>query len=169
MKKIFLIILFKILFLNSSYACIILNVPIGSDVIQAAEKFDFLTKYNPEVYGQEYSVKYKNHAVDFCENAGFDVTELEVTVYDSKIAAIRLTSSKKESNEVYNFAKNFVSDPGNEAQDKNWLGSVNLSIGSLFIIYGTYKERGLITEALLISNDQMMDYISGEDVIEADW
>ena len=86
-------------------------------------------------------------------------------VFDSKIAAINLVSSD-EKNEVYNFTKNKINDPGIEAQKKDWQGIIDLSVGDLIIIYGKYLKNNIIYESLEITNSDMRNYVYGEHVIE---
>ena len=144
-------------------------MPIGTPISKAEQTFSFLTSYDPASIEEKSSVKNLDNAADYCENEGFDNTEIEVIVYDSKIAAINFISSDAKKNEIYNFTKNKISDPGIEAQKNNWQGVVDLSIGSLFITYGKYLKRGKIYESLEITNDQMINYVYGEQVTQAIW
>ena len=169
MKKLILFLFLNFLLLNKSLACELLNVPIGTPISKAEQTFSFLTSYDPASIEEKSSIKYLDHAADYCENDGFDNTEIEVIVYDSKIAAINFISSDAKKNEIYNFTKAKISDPGIEAQKNNWQGVVDLSIGSLFITYGKYLKRGKIYESLEITNDQMINYVYGEQVTQAIW
>mgnify|MGYP005697488143 FL=1 len=62
--------------------------------------------------------------------------------------------------------KNNINDPGDEVKKDNWLGYKDLSIGSLMMFYTKMKERGEIVEVLEITNSQMVDFTTGEDIIE---
>ena len=107
-KKIFLYSIFIFFIFNSSFACQLLNVPIGSNVTSAAATFDFLDDYNQEAYGENSSAKYEEYAADFCDGSDLKETDLEVIIYQSKIAAINLINSDQENNNlVYEFAKKF--------------------------------------------------------------
>lgn len=166
-KKIFIKILFFLLFSSSSFACSILQVPIGTPVSTAEQTFDFLSTHNSEIYGTKYSAKYYSYAIDYCEGSSLENADLEVIVYDSKIAGINLFSTDSEfKNEIYEFVKNNISDPGDEVKKDNWLGYKDLSIGSLMMFYTKMKERGEIVEVLEITNSQMVDFTTGEDIIE---
>ena len=92
-KKIFLYSIFIFFIFNSSFACQLLNVPIGSNVTSAAATFDFLDDYNQEAYGENSSAKYEEYAADFCDGSDLKETDLEVIIYQSKIAAINLINS----------------------------------------------------------------------------
>jgi hypothetical protein len=101
------------------------------------------------------------------EEFWLDNADLEVIVYDSKIAGINLFSTDSEfKGEIYEFVKNNISDPGDEVKKDNWLGFKDLSIGSLMMFYTKMKERGEIVEVLEITNSQMVDFTTGEDIIE---
>lgn len=165
MKNFFLFILVYLSLLNNSFACGLLNVPIGTPVSTAVQTFEFLTNYDAESVEEDYSIKYLDYAIDYCEDGGFIETEIEVIVFDSKIAAINLVSSD-EKNEVYNFTKNRINDPGIEAQKKDWQGIIDLSVGDLIIIYGKYLKNNIIYESLEITNSDMRNYVYGEHVIE---
>ena len=119
-KKIFLYSIFIFFIFNSSFACQLLNVPIGSNVTSAAATFDFLDDYNQEAYGENSSAKYEEYAADFCDGSDLKETDLEVIIYQSKIAAINLINSDQENNNlVYEFAKNFIKDPTQSIYQQN--------------------------------------------------
>jgi len=167
LKKIFLSIFLVLLIFSKSIACEILNVPIGTPVNTAVETFDFLTKYNEESYEEGDAILYKEYANEFCEQGEFKNTELEIVIYSSKIAAIRLVSPiVDQSIEVYRFTKNFIKDPGDKTQNKNWKGYVDLSIGDLNIWYSKLNKKGLPHEVLTITSSEMSNWISGEHLIE---
>ena len=95
----------------------------------------------------------------------FKNTELQVVVYDSKVAAIRLISEiKDQPKEVYTFTKNFVKDPALDHYTK-LKGVADLSIGDLKINYAKHKINGLLHEILEITSEEMSEWISGEHVI----
>ena len=166
MKKIFLYSIFIFFIFNSSFACQLLNVPIGSNITSAAAIFDFLDDYNQETYGENNSAIYEDYAADFCDGSDLKETDLEVLVYQSKIAAINLINSDQENNNlIYEFVKNFIKDPGKQIKNKTWTGYVNLSIGNLIITYSKTNVRGEIFEYLEISNPEMFDYTIDEEVI----
>ena len=144
-----------------------LTVPIGSPVSDAQNTFNFLKGYNAELFGTKISVRYKVYAIDYCEDSGLENADLEVIVYDAKIAGINIISSTSEiKNEIYEFVKNNIGDPGNEAKDDNWIGYKNLSIGSLIMMYSKMEIRGEVFELLEITNSEMIDYRSDERVID---
>ena len=95
-------------------------------------------------------------------------SDLEVIVYNSKIAGINLINSHNENrNEIYEFVKNFISDPGSEAKNNSWTGYKNLSIGDLIITYGKTEIANEIIEYLEITNAEMFDFTLGERVMNA--
>ena len=95
MKKVFFKILFLLLFLpNHSFACALLQVPIGSQVSAASATFDFLDLHNSEAYGKDSSAKYIYDALEYCEGSSLENTDLEVIIYDSKVAGINLVSAE---------------------------------------------------------------------------
>ncbi len=166
-KKLFLKILFLIFFSSSSFACPLLSVDIGTPVRDAQNTFEFLMLYKSELFEKGHSAKYQAYAADYCENSNLENTDLEVIIYDSKVAGINLISTDSEiKNEIYNFVKNNISDPGSEAEKENWVGYKDLSLGNLVIMYSKISIRDEIFEVLEITNPQMMDYTTGEEVIE---
>ena len=93
--------------------------------------------------------------------------DLEVIVYDSKIAGINIIVSNSEiKNEIYEFVKNNIGDPGDEVKNDNWIGYKNLSIGSLIMMYSKMEILGDVFELLEITNPEMIDYRSDERVID---
>ena len=167
MKKIFIKFLFFLFFTSYSYACSLLSVPIGSPVSTAQNTFTFLSNYNAKLIGTKISVRYKVYALDYCEGSNLENADLEVIVYDSKIAGINIIVSNSEiKNEIYEFVKNNISDPGDEVKDDNWIGYKNLSIGSLIMMYSKMKILGDVFEVLEITNSEMIDYRSDERVID---
>ena len=155
------------LFLSSySLACSILQVPIGSTVDNAKDTFDFLDIHNSEAYGKDVSVLYRNYAIDYCEGSPLENVDLEVIVHDSRIASINLFSDSEFKNEVYDFTKNFISDPGEDAKNENWTGLKDLSIGGLNVYYSKTKLGEEIFEILEITNEEMINYPTDEKLLE---
>ena len=166
MRKILLSSLFFIFFTSHSYSCSLLSVPIGTPVTTAENTFTFLRNYNAEIFGKK-TVRYKSYAIDYCEGSNLENADLEVIVYDSKIAGINIVTSDPEiKNEIYEFVKNNISDPGEEVKSDNWIGYKDLSIGSLIMIYNKMEMIGKVFELLEITNSQMIDYRSDERVID---
>ena len=64
MKNIFIKLLFFIFFSSTSYACALLQVPIGSTVNSAQNTFDFLSGHNSTVYGEYVTARYNVFAID---------------------------------------------------------------------------------------------------------
>ena len=167
MQKFFSKIVFFIFFSSSSFACPLLSVDIGTPVRDAQNTFEFLMAYKPDVYGKVYSAKYHAYAADYCEGSNLENTDLEVIIYDSKVAGINLVSTDSEiKNEIFNFVKNNIADPGSDAEKEDWVGYKDLSLGNLIIMYSKIDIRDEIFEVLEISNPQMMAYTIGEEVIE---
>ena len=118
-KKIFLYSIFIFFIFNSSFACQLLNVPIGSNVTSAAATFDFLDDYNQEAYGENSSAKYEEYAADFCDGSDLKETDLEVIIYQSKIAAINLINSDQENNNLVYVAGN-LGIAGYDSELEEW-------------------------------------------------
>ena len=167
-KKIYLYIILLIFFTNKSFACQLLNVPIGTNVSSAVSTFEFIDAYSADLYGDEFSAKYEDYAQEYCEGSSLKNSDLEVIVYKSKIAGINLVNSHNNSkNEIYEFVKSFISDPGSETKSNNWTGYKNLSIGELLIFYGKTKIANETIEYLEITNPEMIDFTIGERVMNA--
>ena len=167
MKKTFISFLFFLFFTSHSYACALLQVPIGTPVSVAKGTFDFLDSYSSQTYGKNTSARFSNYAIDYCENSPLENADLEVIVYDSKIAGINLISSDSEfKKEIYEFTKYNITDPGEEFSNENYLGYKDISIGGLLILYTRLELRDEIVEVLEITNNQMSDYTIGEEIID---
>ena len=167
MKKILVSILLSSLVFSKSIACEILNVPIETPVEIAVQKFDFLDTYDEKNFEPKTSVIYDESASDYCSSGGFKNTTLEVMIFESKVALIKLTSPKKNQlNEVYKFTRDFIQDPGDESQQPNWTGYVDLSVGNLLIWYSRVNKFGNPYETLEITNTNMEKFIAGEHVEE---
>ena len=167
MKKILVSILLSSLVFSKSIACEILNVPIETPVEIAVQKFDFLDTYDEKNFEPKTSVIYDESASDYCSSGGFKNTTLEVMIFESKVALIKLTSPKKNQlNEVYKFTRDFIQDPGDESQQPNWTGFVDLSVGNLLVWYSRAEQLGYSFETLEITNANMEKYIEGEHVEE---
>tara|TARA_B100000161_G_C33479927_1_gene382049 strand:- start:303 stop:812 length:510 start_codon:yes stop_codon:yes gene_type:complete len=165
-KKIFVKFLFFLFFSSYSFACSILQVPIGSTIDTARNTFDFLDIHNSEAYGKDVSVLYRSYAIDYCEGSSLENVDLEVIVYDSRIASINLFSDSEFKNEVYNFTKDYISNPGEEAKNEFWTGLKDLSVGGLNIYYSKTKLGEEIFEILEITNQEMINYPVDEKLIE---
>ena len=69
------------------------------------ETFDFLDLNNSEAYGENFSAKYVYGASEYCEGSALENSDLEVIVYNSKIAGINLVNSHSNSkNEIFYFS-----------------------------------------------------------------
>ena len=167
MKRIFLKFLIFLFFSSSAFACSLLQVPIGTPVSVAQGTFEFLEGHNNNNYGLNLSARYLDSAIDYCEGSQLENADLEVIIYDNKVASITLASTDFEyKDEVYEFAKSNIGDPGAEVKNENWTGFKDLSIGDLLIYYSRIKERGEIVEILKITNREMLDYTIDEQVID---
>ena len=167
MKRIFLKFLIFLFFSSSSFACSILQVPIGTTVPVAKVTFEFLDMHNNENYGKDVAARYIESALDYCEGSQLENADLEVIVYDNKVASITLASTDIEfKDEIYEFAKSNIGDPGVEVKGENWTGFRDLSLGNLLIYYSKIKERDEIVEILKITNSEMIDYTIDEQVVD---
>ncbi len=166
-KKIVLSVLLSFIMISKSISCEILNVPIETPVDIAIQKFDFLDKYEEKNFAPQTSVVYDESASEYCSSGEFKNTILEVMIYESKVAHIKLISPKKNQlNEVYKFTRNFIQDPGDESQQPNWTGYIDLSVGNLLIWYSRVDKLGYPYETLEITNTNMEKFIAGEQVEE---
>ena len=91
-------------------------------------------------------------------------TDLEVVVYNNKVASITLVSTMTNSKWIYEFAKYIL--VGEEALGENWIGFKDLSVGDLLIYYSKIEERGEIAEILKITNSEMVDFTIDEQVMD---
>ena len=56
MKKFYLYTIFLLFLFNNSFACQLLNVPIGTNINTAAQTFEFVDTYEEGAYEEEASV-----------------------------------------------------------------------------------------------------------------
>ena len=167
MKIIFLKFLIFLFFSNSAFACSLLQVPIGTPVSVAQGTFEFLEGHNNNNYGLNLSARYLDSAIDYCEGSQLENADLEVIIHNNKVASITLVSTDSDfKDEIYEFAKSNVGDPGPEVKGENWTGFKDLSVGSLLIYYSRIKERGEIAEILKITNREMLDFTIDEQIID---
>ena len=164
----FIIVAFLVLISQSkAYACSILNVDIGTSVSAASEKFDFLETFDPDAYGDIYSVRFTMSAKDYCEDSNLENADLEVIVYNSQIAGINVLSwDPNIKNEIYDFANNFIGSVGEDLK-KDTAGIKDLSLGNLIIVYSKYEHQEQIHELLEITNGQFSNYVIGEEILDA--
>jgi hypothetical protein len=145
----------------------LLQVPIGTPIYLAKGTFEFLEGHNNNNYGLNLSARYLDSAIDYCEGSQLENADLEVIIHNNKVASITLVSTDSDfKDEIYEFAKSNVGDPGPEVKGENWTGFKDLSVGSLLIYYSRIKERGEIAEILKITNREMLDFTIDEQVID---
>ena len=163
-----IILLFLVLITQSkAYACSILNVDIGTSVNVAKEKFDFLETFDSSTYGDDFSVRYTVPAKDYCEDSNLENADLEVIVYNSQIAGINVLSwDPNIKNEIYNFTNSFIGSIGEDLKNDR-AGLKDLSLGNLLIIYSKYEHQEQIHELLEITNNQLSNYVVGEQILDA--
>ena len=163
-----IILLFLVLITQSkAYACSILNVDIGTSVNVAKEKFDFLETFDSSTYGDDFSVRYTVPAKDYCEDSNLENADLEVIVYNSQIAGINvLYWDPNIKNEIYDFTNSFIGSIGEDLKNDR-AGLKDLSLGNLLIIYSKYEHQEQIHELLEITNNQLSNYVVGEQILDA--
>ncbi len=163
-----IILLFLVLITQSkAYACSILNVDIGTSVNVAKEKFDFLETFDSSTYGDDFSVRYTVPAKDYCEDSNLENADLEVIVYNSQIAGINILSwDPNIKNEIYDFTNSFIGSIGEDLKNDR-AGLKDLSLGNLLIIYSKYEHQEQIHELLEITNNQLSNYVVGEQILDA--
>ena len=163
-----IILLFLVLITQSkAYACSILNVDIGTSVNVAKEKFDFLETFDSSTYGDDFSVRYTVPAKDYCEDSNLENADLEVIVYNSQIAGINVLSCDPNiKNEIYDFTNSFIGSIGEDLKNDR-AGLKDLSLGNLLIIYSKYEHQEQIHELLEITNNQLSNYVVGEQILDA--
>ena len=121
-------------------------------------------KYTPT---RQETTKINNQAKDYCEESSLENADLEVIIYNSQIAGINVLSwDPNIKNEVYNFTNSFIGSLGSELE-KDRAGFKNLSLGNLLIVYSKYEHQEQIYEVLEITNNQLKDFVVGEQVLEA--
>ena len=168
MMRNIIIFLFLVLITQSkAYACSILNVDIGTSVNVAKEKFDFLETFDSSTYGDDFSVRYTVPAKDYCEDSNLENADLEVIVYNSQIAGINVLSwDPNIKNEIYDFTNSFIGSIGEDLKNDR-AGLKDLSLGNLLIIYSKYEHQEQIHELLEITNNQLSNYVVGEQILDA--
>ena len=111
-----------------------------------------------------YNVDEKGYYGDF--GGAFIPEMLYPNVAELRENYLKISSDPDFKNEVYEFVKNNISDPGDEVKRDNWIGYKDLSIGSLIMIYSKIEMIGKVFEFLEITNSEMMDYTSSDEIID---
>ena len=133
----------------------------------AKEKFDFLETFDSSTYGDDFSVRYTVPAKDYCEDSNLENADLEVIVYNSQIAGINILSwDPNIKNEIYDFTNSFIGSIGEDLKNDR-AGLKDLSLGNLLIIYSKYEHQEQIHELLEITNNQLSNYVVGEQILDA--
>ena len=100
MRKFYLYIIFLLFIFNKSFACQLLNVPIGSNINTAIQTFEFVDTYDAKGYEEEASVVFFDYAEDFCDGSNLKDTELEVIIHKSKVAGINLVNIDQNNKKI---------------------------------------------------------------------
>ena len=167
MKNLIILLFLVLITQSKAYACSILNVDIGTSVNVAKEKFDFLESFDSSTYGDDFSVRYTVPAKDYCEDSNLENADLEVIVYNSQIAGINVLSwDPNIKNEIYDFTNSFIGSIGEDLKNDR-AGLKDLSLGNLLIIYSKYEHQEQIHELLEITNNQLSNYVVGEQILDA--
>ncbi len=167
MKNLIILLFLVLITQSKAYACSILNVDIGTSVNVAKEKFDFLETFDSSTYGDDFSVRYTVPAKDYCEDSNLENADLEVIVYNSQIAGINVLSwDPNIKNEIYDFTNSFIGSIGEDLKNDR-AGLKDLSLGNLLIIYSKYEHQEQIHELLEITNNQLSNYVVGEQILDA--
>ena len=167
MRNIIILLFLVLISQSKAYACSILNVDIGTSVNVAKEKFDFLETFDSSTYGDDFSVRYTVPAKDYCEDSNLENADLEVIVYNSQIAGINVLSwDPNIKNEIYDFTNSFIGSIGEDLKNDR-AGLKDLSLGNLLIIYSKYEHQEQIHELLEITNNQLSNYVVGEQILDA--
>mgnify|MGYP001252975141 CR=1 FL=1 len=172
MKKIIqisFVLIALISFNKNVYACDAINVPIGSKVSDAETTLDFIDNDVENSDEDSSPVQFQANTIDYCPNSNLDNTKLYVVVFNSMIAGIRVETldPKVEKNQIYEFVKHNYGSIDSEPTKKNWTGYKEINQPGRLILYGKYKMDNEIYETLDISTEELIDYMSGEDLIES--
>ena len=173
MKKIIQIsvVFIALIFFNKNvFACDAINIPIGTKVSQAESILDFIDSDTGENSDEDASpVQFQANTIDYCPNSNLENTKLYVVVFNSVIAGIRVETldPKLEKNKIYEFVKHNYGSIDSEPTKENWTGYKEINQPGRLILYGKYKMNNEIYETLDISTEELIDYMSGEDLIES--
>jgi len=167
----FLVILLTILFFNKhAFSCDALNIKIGTEISQASEIFSFLENHEENYPEKDEPLRYDDPTSFHCPGTELDKTEIQIFVYNSKIAGIKLitNNSTEENKQIYNYTKNKYGNLGNEVTKKGWTGLKVLKYDIDVVLYSKMKNLFGVVEELYISTKEFAEHINYEGEIRTD-
>lgn len=169
--KLILIAMSLFSFNKNAFSCDALNISIGEDFSKASEVIDVIEEYVKEDYEEYATVEYEDNTMYYCPDIGLDNTVLKVFIYESKVAGIRLETwdPSIEKNKIYEYAKSVYGNLEAEVKGDDWIGYKDISSGGKKIYYSKHKEIDGTYETLDISNEELIRFTVGEDVIQANY
>tara|TARA_B100000029_G_scaffold516204_1_gene627630 strand:- start:985 stop:1509 length:525 start_codon:yes stop_codon:yes gene_type:complete len=169
--KLILIAMSLFSFNKNAFSCDALNISIGEDFSKASKVIDVIEEYVKEDYEEYVTVEYEDNTMYYCPDIGLDNTILKVFIYESKLAGIRLETwdPSIEKNKIYEYAKTVYGNLEAEVKGDNWTGHKDISSGGKKIFYSKYKEIDGTYETLDISNEELIRFTVGEDIVQANY
>ena len=105
----------------------------------------------------------------FCDDELLKNTFVNIYIKEKKLIGMQIEgiASDKNTNEIYEFAKNNFGLNDDQAKSAKWVGAVDLSSDINSILYGKVMGFDGIYEALEISSFEYADFLIDGDIVEA--
>ena len=102
-----------------------------------------------------------------CDEPLLNETYLKVYVREKKLIGIQIEALEaKNTNKIYQFAKNNFGLDDEKVKAEEWVGVIDLSFGDSVILYGKIDEPDGIYETLELTNVEYQDYLIKGDILE---
>ena len=149
-----------------SYACNFLKESMGTSIATLGDRYDEFTLSTEDDYGDEtVLVEYDTSYV--CDEPLLNETYLKVYVREKKLIGIQIEALEaKNTNKIYQFAKNKFGLDDEKVKAEEWVGVIDLSFGDSVILYGKIDEPDGIYETLELTNVEYQDYLIKGDILE---
>ena len=135
-----------------SYACNFLKESMGTSIATLGDRYDEFTLSAEDDYGDEtVLVEYDTSYV--CDEPLLNETYLKIYVREKKLIGIQIEALEaKNTNKIYQFAKNNFGLDDEKVKAEEWVGVIDLSFGDSVILYGKIDEPDGIYETLELTN-----------------
>ena len=149
-----------------SNACNFVKENMGTSITSLGDKYDLFTLAAEDDYGSD-TVLVEFDTPNLCDDPLLDETFLKVYVREKKLIGIQIEALEaKNTNKIYQFAKNNFGLDDEKVKAEEWVGVIDLSFGDSVILYGKIDEPDGIYETLELTNVEYQDYLIKGDILE---
>ena len=149
-----------------SNACNFVKENMGTSITSLGDKYDLFTLAAEDDYGSD-TVLVEFDTPNLCDDPLLDETFLKVYVREKKLIGIQIEALEpKNTNKIYQFAKNNFGLDDEKVKAEEWVGVIDLSFGDSVILYGKIDEPDGIYETLELTNVEYQDFLIKGDILE---